>query len=145
MDNALLETQTGRVPESLNDEAAPDVEITGTEYRDLAVEAASPPVRMKFDKPLEYDGKEYHELICDFDSMIGKDFQRIEREFTHLYKAQKNETPLPEMKHLYHSLVIAHAANVPVGLVFKLPRRYYTPIRLEALKACGSSPDEEKA
>ena len=145
MDKTLL--QNDRTPPTSlpNNDEVEAAEAIETEYRDLSVEAASPPVRMKFDKPIDYDGKEYHELICDFDAMIGKDFQRIEREFTHLYKAQKNETPLPEMKHLYHSLVIAHAANVPVGLVFKLPRRYYTPIRLEALKACGSSPDEDKA
>lgn len=128
-----------------NEQIAENLEEIEKTYRDIAVEAAAPPVRMKFDPPIEYDGKKYSELVCDFDSLIGKDFQRIEREFTHLYHAGKNETPLPELKHLYHCLVIARAADVPIGLIQKLPRRYYTPIRLEALKACGSSPDEEKA
>jgi hypothetical protein len=145
MDPTLL--QKSRMPETLhnNETAQPDETLAEQRYRDLAVEQPSPPVRIKFDPPIEYDGQRYSELVCDFDKMVGKDFQRIEREFTHLYKAEKNETPLPELKHLYHCLVIAHAADVPVGLIFKLPRRYYTPIRLEALKACGSSPDEERA
>jgi hypothetical protein len=38
----------------------------------------------------------------------------------------------------------AQVADVPIGVIYKLPRRYYMPVRLEALKACGSSPEEEK-
>jgi hypothetical protein len=47
------------------------------------------------------------------------------------------------MKHLYHAIIASHLANVPLGLIFKLPRRVYVPLRTEVLKACGSSPDEE--
>lgn len=114
------------------------------EFRDLAIETVQPPVRLVMNPPIEYDGQKYDKLVFDFDSMIGKDFQRAERTFTKLYKADKNETVLPEMKHLYHCIIAAQVADVPVGLIMKLPRRYYTPLRLEVLKACGSSPDEEK-
>lgn len=149
MDQTLLEKQRGRAPDAdliKNSETeVPEEQNEVAEYRELAVEAAQPPFRMKLVPPIDFDGKQYNQIVADFDSLIGKDFQRIEKEFTHLYKADRNETPLPEMKHLYHCLVIARAADVPVGLIFRLPRRYYTPIRLEALKACGSSPDEEKA
>lgn len=120
-------------------------ETTAQQYRDLAIEAAQPPLRLKLNPPLDYDGQSYSELIFDFDSMVGKDFQRAEKEFTHLYKAEKNEMPLPEMKHLYHSIIAAHLANVPLGVIFKLPRRAYVPLRTEVLKACGSSSEEEKA
>jgi hypothetical protein len=121
------------------------VKMTETHYREMAVETPNPPLRVKIDPPLDYDGQQYGELILDFDSMIGKDFQRAEREFQRLYKADKNEVPLPEMKHLYHAIIAAHLADVPLGVIFKLPRRYYVPLRTEVLKACGSSPDEEKA
>ena len=94
---------------------------------------------------MEYDGQSYSELILDFDSMVGKDFHRAEREFTRLYKADRNEMPLPELKGLYHSILASHLADVPLGLILKLPRRYYTPLRTEVLKACGSSLEEEKA
>lgn len=116
-----------------------------TEYRELEIEAPKPPVRMRLQPPLEFDGKQYGELIFDFEAMVGKDFQRAEREFTRLYKPDKNEMVLPEMKHLYHCIIAAHRANVPLGVILKLPRRYYTPLRVEVLKACGSSPEEEQA
>lgn len=115
------------------------------QYRDLTIEAPQPPLRLKLEPPVEYDGQSFRELILDFDSMTGKDFQRAEREFTHLYKAAtKNEMPLPELKHLYHAIIASHLANVPLGLILKLPRRAYVPLRTEVLKACGSSSDEEK-
>ena len=94
---------------------------------------------------MEFDGKPYSELVFDFDSMIGKDFHRIERTFYKTYKADRNEVVLPEMRQLYHNLVAADVAKVPLGLIVKLPRRYYVAVRNEAVKACGSSPEEEKA
>jgi hypothetical protein len=120
-------------------------EEEATQFRDLPIEKPQPPVRLRMDPPVEFDGQKYNELVFDFEGLIGKDFQRAERTFTKLYKADKNETVLPEMKHLYHCIIAAQVADVPVGLIMKLPRRYYTPLRLEVLKACGSSPDEEKA
>jgi hypothetical protein len=115
------------------------------EYRELEVERPKAPLRMTINPPLEYDGQKFTVLIFDFDAMIGKDFQRAEREFNKLYKPDKDEMVLPEMKHLYHQIIAAHRANVPLGVIQKLPRRYYTPLRVEVLKACGSSPDEDKA
>ena len=114
------------------------------EYRELKVEAPQRPLRLTFSEPFDYDGQKYPHLIFDWDSLIGKDFQRAEKTFTKLYKADKNEVVLPEMKHLYHTILAAQVANVPPGLIMKLPRRYYIAVRNEALKACGSSPDEEK-
>jgi hypothetical protein len=136
---------TNRMRELLNDEHKADIPNEEREYREAAIETPQLPFRMRFDPPVEYDGEKYTELIFDFDSLIGKDFQRAERSFQKLYKAEKNETALPEMKHLYHCILAAQVADVPVGLIMKLPRRYYTPLRLEVLKACGSSPDEDKA
>lgn len=115
------------------------------EFRELNIAPAQPPLRMTLRPPLEFDGEKYSELIFDFDAMVGKDFIRAEREFNRLYKADKDEMVLPEMKHLYHCIIAAHRANVPLGVIQKLPRRYYTPLRVEVLKACGSSPEEEKA
>ena len=114
------------------------------EYLELRVEPAQPPRLLRFDEPFEFDGQKYKQLIFDWDSLIWKDFQRAERTFTKLYKADRNEVVLPEMKHLYQTILAAQVANVPPGLIMKLPRRYYIAVRNEALKACGSSPEEEK-
>jgi len=123
----------------------PDDDDEKQQYEELKVEAPKPPQRLTLVPPVEYDGKKYNELVFDYDSMIGKDFHRIERTFYRTYKAERNEVVLPEMRHLYHNLVAADVADVPVGLILKLPRRYYVVVRNEAVKACGSSPEEEKA
>jgi len=125
---------------------ATEAEAARTEqFRELEVAAPQLPLRMRIEPPLEFDGTKYNVLIFDFDAMNGKDFQRAEREFNHRYKPEKDEVVLPEMKHLYHQIIAAHRANVPLGVIQKLPRRYYTPLRVEVLKACGSSPEEAKA
>jgi hypothetical protein len=127
----------------VTNEIEPAADDTLTDFRELVIDQPQRPLRLKFEPPIEYDGTKYDKLIFDFDSLIGKDFQRAERTFTKLYKAEKNEAVLPEMKHLYHCILAAQVADVPVGLIMKLPRRYYTPLRLEVLKACGSSPEQE--
>ena len=130
----------------LSEQPQPEPSIDLPEYREFQVEASKPPWRLKLDPPLEYDGEKFSELIFDFDALIAKDFVRAERTFNRIYKPEKNETAvLPEMHHEYHIVLAAQTANVPIGVIYKLPRRYYIPVRLEALKACGSSPEEEKA
>lgn len=135
-DDVTVAEPVNRLPEVVEEESE--------EYRELKVEAPQKPLRLKFSEPFEYDGEKYPHLIFDWDSLIGKDFQRAEKTFSKLYKADRNEVVLPEMKHLYHTILAAQVANVPPGLIMKLPRRYYIAVRNEALKACGSSPDEEK-
>jgi hypothetical protein len=147
MDQSLLQTREQLPPEHENDqhdliEDAP----TEQQYRDLAIDNPILPLRVKLDPVIEFDGEKFSELILDFESMTGKDFQRAEREFTHLYKTDRNEAmPLPEMKHLYHAIIAKNLADVPLGVIYKLPRRVYVALRLEVLKACGSSPEEEQA
>ena len=149
MDRDLLETETG--PPRAHAPGANDANETGpapeptSEYRDIEIEPRKPPVRVRFNPPLQYDGEEYRELIFDFDAMTGKDFIRAEREFYRHYKpVDKNEIVLPEMRHLYHEIILSHRANVSYLLIQKLERRYYVPLRTEALKACGSSSEEEE-
>src|SRR5262245_28658820 len=116
------------------------------EFRDIAIEAPKPPWRLTIDPAIEYDGEVFHTLVFDYDKLIAKDFVRAELTFNRLYKPDKNETAvLPEMHHEYQIILAAQVANVPIGVIYKLPRRYYIPVRLEALKACGSSPEEDKA
>ena len=76
--------------------------------------------------------------------MTGKDFIRAERQFQALYKPSKNEVAMPELKHLYHNIICANLAGVSYFLIQNLERRYYVPLRTEALKACGSSPEEDQ-
>ena len=155
MDPTLLQLQTRTTEPSRTDESngassevesrveIPEVE-TAAQFRELIPASPQLPLRMKFEPPIDYDGKKYDQIIVDFESMIGNDFMRCEREFQMLYKPAKNELPMPEMKPLYHMILIAHAGDVPLGLVRKLPARYYSTLRQEALKACGSSSEEEK-
>ena len=139
MDTTLLETARAAESPHTNNDAEQRT------YRELVIERPQDPLRMRVDPPVEYDGKLYSEMIFDWDAMIGKDFLRAQREFDHLYKPDKNETiVIPESKHLYHDIIAAHRANVPLGVIQKLPRRWYVPLRTEALKACGSSPDKEE-
>ena len=127
-------------------ETAPQPADATKEFRDLVVDPPQPPWRLTIDPPLDFDGQSFSELIFDFDGMIAKDFVRAERTFNHTYRPDKNEGAiLPEMHHEYQIILAAQVANVPIGLIYKLPRRYYNPVRLQALKACGSSPDEDKA
>jgi hypothetical protein len=151
MDRTLLQTEDPKTSEHVvaNDQHETLIEEARQQeqqqYRDLAIDTPILPLRVTLNPPLEYDGETFHELILDFESMTGKDFQRAEREFTHLYKTDRNEAmPLPEMKHLYHAIIAKNLANVPLGVIYKLPRRIYVPLRLEVLKACGSSPEEER-
>ena len=102
------------------------------------------PVRMKFNPPVMFVGKEYHEIICDFEKLIGADFIRCEREFRRTYKPDKDEIPFAQMNPLYHVILISEAGDVPRGLVKKLPGRYFTALQNEALKICGSSAEEKK-
>jgi hypothetical protein len=150
MDTKLHEPKTtqpgepsSRIPADLLPNNNNEDEPGQPEFRDLQIEPRKPPVRVRFNPPIEFDGKRYDELTFDFDAMTGKDFIRAERTFQRLFKADKNEIAMPEMKHLYHDLILAHLADVSYLLIQNLERRYYVPLRTEALKACGSSPDEE--
>jgi hypothetical protein len=152
MDNDLLEKTakpptTNRLPSADPNIATKnnEPEVEPQEFRELSIEQRKPPLRVKFNPPVVFDGETYNELTFDFDSMTGKDFIRAERTFQKLYKAEKNEVTMPELKHLYHDLILAHLADVSYLLIQSLERRYYVPLRTEALKACGSSPEEEKA
>jgi hypothetical protein len=142
--DSLDESAAGNNNEPLEEREVVTVESSG-QFRELQVETARPPLRMRLTPPIEYDGEKFSEMIFDFDAMTAKDFERAEREFTHMYKPERNEITLPEMKHLYHEIIAAHRADVPLGVIRKLPRRFYVPLRTEVLKACGSSPEEEKA
>jgi len=155
MDKTLLQSRdaeatdlgdpANRLGTTNSETPTPEPAADDTLYRELEADAAQPPWRLRLEPPVEFDGQSYKELIFDYDAMNGKDFQRVERSFTRLYKSEKNEFVMPETKHLFHSLLAAQVADVPVGLILKLPRRYYIAVRNSALKACGSSSEEEKA
>jgi hypothetical protein len=122
------------------------LETEQAEFRELLPADPQPPLRMKFDPAVEFDGETYSQIVVDFDALTGNDFMRCERKFQSMHKPEKNETiVMPEMKPLYHCLLLECASKAPLGLIRKLPRKYYVPLRQEALKACGSSSEEEKA
>ena len=139
--------QSGRTIERPTPEHNSEPELADVEhkeYRDLIPAPAQPPVRLKLVPPVEYDGKTYTEIIADFDNLIGNDYIRCDREFRHVYKPGKDEIPFAEMNPVYHVILIAHAADVPQGLIKKLPGRYYNLLKQEALKAVGSSAEEKE-
>lgn len=140
MDASLLQERNSKALEPIGREPETSEQ---NDFRGLGIESPRPPLRITFDPPIEFDNEKYSQITCDFDGMIGKDFSSIQSVFLRLYKGQKNEVIVPEMTHEYVYAFVSHVGKVPPGLVKKLPRRYYTPLRNEVLKACGSSPDEE--
>lgn len=136
----MSQTTTNEVmdPQPTNRLEATDV-TANNEHRELAVDPPQPPWHLTLEPPVEYDNQQWTELTFDFDSLNGKDFQRAERTFHKLFKADRDEFVLPESKHLFHAILAAQVADVPVGLILKLPRRYYVAVRQKAVKACGSS------
>jgi len=116
-----------------------------SQYRELKIEPRQPAWHVTIDPPITYDGKTYSELVFDYDSLNGKDFQRAERLFNRHYRPEKDEIVIPETKHLFRCILAGQTANVPYHLIEHLERRYYVPVVREAVKACGSSLDEDKA
>lgn len=149
MDTSLLQKRGAtapntELPEPKTLEAGEDGALE-VAYRELAIEPPSPPVRIKLEPPVEYDGKTYSEITCDFEGLLGNDYIRAEREFRHIFKpATKNEFPFAQMNPDFHVILISYAADVPTGLIKKLPVRYFTALQTEALKICGGSVAEEK-
>jgi hypothetical protein len=150
MDKTLLQQQRS-APPLPTDNGQPGaaveprlVEQQQQEYRELIPSVALVPVRMKLEPPVEFDGQTYTEIVCDFEKLIGADFIRCEREFRRTYKPDKDEIPFAQMNPLYHVILISEAADVPRGLIKKLPGRYFTALQNEALKVCGSSAEEKK-
>jgi hypothetical protein len=144
MDPTLLQSREPAVANSEHDdEVVTDVEQKS--FRDFEVPPPQPPWRMQLEPPIEYDGQKYSTLIFDFDAMTTKDFIRAHREFTHVYKPERDEIPFPDVNPLYHAIVAAHRANVPRGVIDRLPARYWSPLRTQVLKVCGGSPEEPKA
>lgn len=154
MDRTLLEKEprahTGDEPASAtnNEEQHAQVAelVEESEFRELEVAPRQKPVRLKLVPPVEYDGKQYGEIVCDFEKLLGIDYIRAEREFRHVFKpAQKGEIPFAQMNPEFHTIVIARAADVPAGVIKKLQLRQFTALQSEALKIFGSSSEEEKA
>ena len=138
------------IPTTTNNDTANEVSRlpspeSSEEHRELEFDEPLRPLHLTLSPPVEFDGKHYGELLFDFGKLIGKDFLRAEREFTHRYKPEKNEVVIPETKQLYRVIVAAHTADVPVGVIEKLPGRYYTSVINDVLKLYGSSADEAKA
>jgi hypothetical protein len=159
MDRTLLEKETrkptGDEPAVLehgsttnNEEQHAEVTqlVEESQFEELAVDPPQKPVRLALDPPVVYDGKTYKELVCDFDKMVGMDYIRAEREFRHMFRpATKGEIPFAQMNPEFHTIVIAHAADVPTGVIKKLQIRQFTALQSKALKIFGSSSEEEKA
>jgi hypothetical protein len=150
MDPTLLQARPNAQPPTSNgqpDAPEPRTVVDQQEqpqYRELIPSQALLPVRMKLEPPVDFDGQTYTEIVCDFEKLIGADFIRCEREFRRTYKPDKDEIPFAQMNPLYHVILISEAADVPRGLIKKLPGRYFTALQNEALKVCGSSAEERK-
>jgi hypothetical protein len=137
--------QTETAPGTVETNRLAEIETEPPQYRELDVGEPLLPLHLKLNPPVEYDGEKFSELHFDFEKLIGKDFQRAEREFTHRYKPEKNEIVIPEMKQLYRAILAAHTADVPLGVIDRLPGRLYIQLLNDVLKLYGGSPEPEKA
>ena len=116
---------------------------TQKNFREFDIPQPQPPWRMRLATPIEYNNETFTELVFDFDNMTARDFIKAHREFMHSHKPERNETPFPDIHPLYHVIIAAHRADVPRGVIERLPAAYWNELRKEILKVCGGSPDKE--
>ena len=107
------------------------------------MDTSKTPLRLSLSPPIEFEGKIYNELLLDFPGLGAKDIAQAERTLLRLYKAEKRKTAAPD-RHLFCCILAAQAANVPLGVITALPRRYYTAIRAAHLKAYGDRGADER-
>jgi hypothetical protein len=105
-----------------------------------------PPFRVTLDPAIRCGGTEFSELTFDFDSLSEPDFARARLTFGRLFNPKRNKMSAGVAGDLYLCVIIAQAAHggegnagVPVGLIRKLPLRYYTPLHGALIEASGKA------
>ena len=81
---------------------------------------------IKFENPIEFEGKKYPELVMKLDDLTGNDLLAAEKES----RAMGDKTAVPELSKQYLATVAARAAKVPVEMIMGLPAKHFTRVTL---------------
>lgn len=77
-----------------------------------------------FAKPFSYEGADYAELDLDIENMTGQDLADIKR----TWAASGNFSPVPTADMDFCAIAAAHAAKVPVDLLYALPAKEFNKV-----------------
>jgi len=83
-------------------------------------------LKIEFDKPHTFEGKEYAELQLDLDNLSGRDLISAGKEA----RAMGDNSPVVELSKIYHAVVAAKAARVPADLILSLPVKEFTRVTM---------------
>lgn len=81
-------------------------------------------MKIVFDKPLSFEGKEYAELDLNLDGLTGQDMINADIEARIL----GDKTAMLEVSKTYQAIIAAKAAKVPVELIKTLPAKEFSRI-----------------
>ncbi|GAV24810.1 hypothetical protein ciss_07430 [Carboxydothermus islandicus] len=79
-----------------------------------------------FSKPCVFEGKEYTEIILDFESLTGQDLINASNQA----RALGDNSPVLELSKTYLAVIAAKAAKVPVDMILALPAKDFTNVTL---------------
>ncbi|MBH0342740.1 hypothetical protein ABB08_11290 [Paenibacillus larvae] len=82
-------------------------------------------------RPFSFEGKEYTELLLDFDSLSGRDLLSCESQLKTVVD-KTDFIPMKEISKPYLALVVARAAKVPVELIQGLPAKDFSKMTVRA-------------
>lgn len=82
-------------------------------------------MRVDFNKPVNFEGKEYSGLDLDLEGLTGKDLVTAAKEA----KAIGVINPVQEFCPVYLACVAARAAKVPVEMIESLPAKDFTEVK----------------
>ncbi|HOV79363.1 MAG TPA: phage tail assembly protein [Bacillota bacterium] len=85
-------------------------------------------MEIKLSKPCAFEGKEYTELILDFDSLTGRDMISAEAEA----RVIAGPAPVAELSKPFLAVMAAKAAKVPVDLIVGLPANDFSKVTMAA-------------
>lgn len=83
---------------------------------------------IKLSKPIQFEGKEYTELVLDLDSITGNDIEQAENQFVAQNPQIAAQTALKELSKGFQAILAAKSAKVPVELIKSLPAKDYSKV-----------------
>lgn len=84
-------------------------------------------MKFVFEKPYEFEGKEYKEIELDLDSLKGSDIAAVKQQFT----TAGNFAAIPSADSEFCALLGARVANLPIEFFQQMPAKTYCKITQE--------------
>lgn len=84
--------------------------------------------KVVFNKPFNFEGKEYKEIELNLESLTGHDLEKAESQFINMNPQMATQTPLKEMSKGFQAIVAAMAAKQPIEFIRALPMNEYAKV-----------------